>query len=224
MVTPKGGGHHPRQLSHKIAGHALRVARDTLRGGVLRLQALGASSYIARGAILRYPEHIVCGRSCQVHHGAILSGRTARRRAGLSLGRYVIIREYAYLDAHGGSIALGDGAFVGQGCVLYGQGGLSIGAHTLLGPRVCVSAAHHTFADRAVPIKFQPEGRRGVRIGDDVWVGTGATLVDGVRVGTGAVIGAGAVVTHDVPDWAIVAGVPARVVGWRGTAAPESGH
>ncbi len=132
------------------------------------------------------------------------------------VGRYAIVREFAYVDAHGGHIMLGEGSFVGQSCVLYGQGGLTIGAHALLGPGVHISAARHTFARREMPIKFQPEEHRGVQVGDDVWIGAGATIMDGIVVGAGSVVGAGAVVTHDVAPWAIVAGVPAQVIGWRG--------
>jgi acetyltransferase-like isoleucine patch superfamily enzyme len=55
-----------------------------------------------------------------------------------------------------------------------------------------------------------------IRIGDGAWLGTGCIVLDGVSIGRGAVVGAGAVVTKDVPDWAIVVGVPARQVGTRG--------
>jgi len=57
--------------------------------------------------------------------------------------------------------------------------------------------------------------RGPVVIGDDVWIGAGATILDGVRVGRGAIVGAGAVVTRDVPDFAVVTGVPAKVVSQR---------
>jgi acetyltransferase-like isoleucine patch superfamily enzyme len=209
-------GHRPRPLSSKIVGHLARSLQDEAASAALRVRALANSAYICGTARLRYAERIACGRASQVHHGAVLCGRTTRSGPGLVLRRYAIVREYAYVDAHGGYIDLGEGSFVGQGCVLYGQGGLQIGANTLLGPHVCISAARHTFARTDTPIKFQREEYRGVRVGDDVWIGAQATLLDGVTVGRGAVVGAGAVVTHDVAQGAIVAGVPARVIGWRG--------
>jgi len=84
------------------------------------------------------------------------------------------------------------------------------------------SRSHHLGADDDPEIFAWRRGHR-VAIGADVWIGHGATLMPGVSVGTGAVIGAGAVVTHEVPAYTIVAGVPARVIRRRFDAAIEAG-
>jgi acetyltransferase-like isoleucine patch superfamily enzyme len=65
------------------------------------------------------------------------------------------------------------------------------------------------------PLREQPVTSRGIRVGTDVWIGANAGVTDGVTIGDHAVVGMGAIVTRDVPAWAIVAGVPARVVGDR---------
>ena len=69
---------------------------------------------------------------------------------------------------------------------------------------------NHARLDR--PIHEQGLSSKGIRIGDDVWIGSGALLLDGVSVGSHCIVAAGAVVTRDVPDWAVVAGNPARVI------------
>jgi acetyltransferase-like isoleucine patch superfamily enzyme len=71
------------------------------------------------------------------------------------------------------------------------------------------------FADPDRLIAEQGITARGIVIEDDVWLGGGAVVLDGVRIGRGAVVGAGAVVTQDIPPYAIAVGVPARVVGSR---------
>ncbi|ADO73618.1 acetyltransferase [Stigmatella aurantiaca DW4/3-1] len=110
------------------------------------------------------------------------------------LGRGVSVNARASLDGGVGGIHIGDGTRIATGAALY--------------------AFNHGLApDR--PIREQPVTSRGIRVGADVWIGANAGVTDGVTVGDHAVVAMGAVVTRDVPEWAIVAGVPARVVGDR---------
>jgi acetyltransferase-like isoleucine patch superfamily enzyme len=103
--------------------------------------------------------------------------------------------------------------------VLYGHGGLTIGAGVRIAAHVVIIPGSHNFADPDRLIYEQGMTYAGVTIGDDVWIGTGAKILDGVTVGRGAVIAAGAVVTKDVAPLAIVGGVPAKVIGRRGQSA-----
>lgn len=90
-------------------------------------------------------------------------------------------------------------------------------SHALLGPNVVVITANHTFDARDTPVGTQPQRERDVYIGDDVWVGANAVILPGVTIGNGAIVAAGAVVNVDVDAFAIVGGVPARVIGTRGS-------
>lgn len=114
------------------------------------------------------------------------------------------------------------------------RGDVEFGAHTTVNPYAMISgkvrcgdgvriASHvsivgfnHGFDDPTVPIHKQKHETLGITIEDDVWIGANAVVLDGVTVGKGAVIAAGAVVSKDVPPMAIVGGVPARVVRYRG--------
>lgn len=96
--------------------------------------------------------------------------------------------------------------------------GGAAGIHIGEGSRIATGATLYAFdhgLDPGRPVRSQPVTSRGIRIGRDVWVGARAGITDGVEVGDHAVVAMGAVVTRDVPPWAIVAGVPARVVGDR---------
>lgn len=95
-----------------------------------------------------------------------------------------------------------------------GQKGISIGEGTRIATRAALFAFDHGIA-RDQPIRSQPVRSRGIRIGKDVWIGANATITDGVTVGDGAVVAAGAVVTHDVVPYAVVGGVPARLIKLR---------
>ena len=118
----------------------------------------------------------------------------------------------AYLAPYGGRIEIGDNAFIGPYATLYGHGGLTIGNDVLIAGHVTIIPAQHRFRSIDLPIREQGEDAAGIRISDDVWIGTGARILDGITIGQGVVIAAGAVVTSSLPDYSIAAGVPARVI------------
>ncbi len=112
-------------------------------------------------------------------------------------------------------VSIGRGSMVGENCFLDGFGGLSIGRNVLIAHNSSLIAEDHGFATRRIPIRFQPKTAAPIVVEDDVWIGCGVRVLKGVRIGQGAIVAAGAVVTKDVPPFAIVGGVPARVLGER---------
>lgn len=113
-----------------------------------------------------------------------------------------------YCD-YGTNIELGERVFFNFDCVVLDVCRVRIGAFTLVGPAVQIYTALHPF-DAA--LRRREEFGKPVEIGDDVWVGGGAIILPGVRVGSRSVIGAGSVVTRDVPDDVFAAGNPCRVI------------
>ena len=136
------------------------------------------------------------------------------------LAPHVRLSDGVILAPYGGSIVLGENVFVGPYCVLYGHGGLTIGRDTMIAAHTVIIPSNHCFEDPALPIVRQGQSSLGIAIGDDVWIGCGARILDGVSIGDGCVIGAGAVVTRSLDPFSIAAGVPARVIGARGAARP----
>ncbi|WP_095587757.1 acyltransferase [Actibacterium ureilyticum] len=114
-------------------------------------------------------------------------------------------------------ISAGRGLHLGARCHLWAgpsHGRIVIGDDVLFGPEVMVTAANYRFNDGS-PVTAQKMDEADVVIGNDVWLATRVTVLPGARIGDGAIIGAGAVVTGDIPAHAIAVGVPARVVGAR---------
>ena len=135
----------------------------------------------------------------------------------IEIGDSVRVYDAALLETgHGGIIHVGPGSRIHRGCQLVAhKGSITIGQDVGLAPNCSLYAYNHGVAPDQ-PISKQPLQTRGpIVIEDHVWLGVGVIVLDGVRIGTGAVIGAGAVVTQDIPANAIAAGVPARVVGMR---------
>ena len=114
-------------------------------------------------------------------------------------------------------IAIGNNVTINNDCYLAGDGGITIGDDVLIGPGVYLFSVSHEIANPDVPVRLQGRPTAPIRVEDDVWIGAHSTVVAGVTIGRGAVVGANSVVTRDVEPLAIVAGVPARQIGRRGS-------
>jgi acetyltransferase-like isoleucine patch superfamily enzyme len=154
-------------------------------------------------------ETVELGTGCFIAPEAAIFGEPGRP---VVLGNRVSIAAQAFLH---GPITLGDEVSVNARASLDGGAkGLVVGKGTRIASGAALYAFDHGLAeDRS--IREQPVRSRGIRIGEDVWIGANAGVTDGVSIGDHAVVAMGAVVTRDVPPWAIVAGVPARIIGDR---------
>ena len=169
-----------------------------------------------RHMYVSYPKQIVMGEGCHVSHLVTLRANGKDDSSySLALGNRVSIQEYSLLAVNAGYINIGDDSWLSPQCIIYGNGGVSIGNNVLLGPRVTVNTVGHQHNSMTTPINHQPLTLAPVTIQDNVWIGLGATILQGVHIGSGAIIAAGAVVTKDVPANAIVAGVPAKIIRMR---------
>ncbi|HEX2661175.1 MAG TPA: acyltransferase [Polyangia bacterium] len=130
------------------------------------------------------------------------------------IGARCSVAATAYLH---GPLTLGDDVSINPGAHLEGgRGGIVLGAKVRIAAGAKLYAFEHGLAPDAA-IVDQPTTSLGIRLGDDVWVGANAGITDGVTIGDHAVVGMGAVVVRDVPAWAVVGGVPARILGDRRT-------
>jgi acetyltransferase-like isoleucine patch superfamily enzyme len=112
-------------------------------------------------------------------------------------------------------VYVGTDVFIGPGVLMIAEPGaeIHIGSKVMLGPQVKLIASDHRFDDPAIPIKDSGYGAfEEIRIGDDVWIGCGTTVLKGVSIGRGSVVGAGAVVTRSIGQNEVWAGNPARKI------------
>ena len=160
-------------------------------------------------AFLREQETVEIGEGCFIAPEAALFGEPGRP---VIIGDGCAIAAQAFLH---GPITLGKGVSVNAGARLDGGAkGITIGEGTRIASGAAIYAFDHRMApDRA--IRDQPVRSRGITVGADCWIGANAGITDGARIGDHAVVAMGAVVTKDVPEWAIVAGAPAVVIGDR---------
>jgi acetyltransferase-like isoleucine patch superfamily enzyme len=152
---------------------------------------IGKGVVIELGVMIFHPENIEIGDDVYIGH-------------------YTILKGY-----HKGRMTIGSGTWIGQQCFFHSAGNLTIGCNVGIGPGVKIITSFHTEEGRSIPILHSRIEFSPVVIEDDVDVGVNAVVLPGVVIGKGAQIAAGAIVTNDVPPYAVVAGVPARFLRMR---------
>ena len=145
--------------------------------------------------------------SCYVAPSASVSGKPG---AALKMGAHGFVAAHAYITD---DVRLGDHCTVNPFATLRGK--ITGGDGIRIGAYACLMGFNHGYADTTKPIWQQPHTSKGIVLGDDIWIGAHVSVLDGVKVGSHAILAAGAVVTKDVPDYAIVGGNPARVIRMR---------
>jgi maltose O-acetyltransferase len=128
-------------------------------------------------------------------------------KATILMGQHV---QMGSIRNGGTKVSIGKGSVINRGCLLYTTGGLIIGENVSISAGTWMVTGTHDMNDPLFPDNYLP-----IVIGDHAWIGIRATILAGVTIGEGAVVMAGAVVTRDVPSYAVVGGVPARVVSQR---------
>ena len=132
-----------------------------------------------------------------------------------SIGRNSIIECTGVLRELGASLEFGENVGIAANAFIAVRGNLKIGSNTIFGPNVSIHTENHNFGEFDKPIRLQGATRKGVEIGEDCWIGSKAVILDGVKIGNHVIVAAGAVVNRDVPDYAIVGGVPAKIIKTR---------
>jgi acetyltransferase-like isoleucine patch superfamily enzyme len=139
--------------------------------------------------------------------------------ATLRIGRWVWIGHGSKIRVHEGEVSIGAKTVMGQECTISAYQHVEIGRECIVADRVMLIDFDHGVVEVERPIRLQGIYKRDVRVGSNVWMGYGSCILRGVSVGHNSIVGTNAVVTKDVPENAVVGGVPARVLRMR--KAPE---
>jgi|AZIG01.1.fsa_nt_gi acetyltransferase-like isoleucine patch superfamily enzyme len=143
--------------------------------------------------------------------GSMAKNVKIRGRAEIVLGNRVAFREGVFIGGNG-KLFIGDATSINENTIIACTQYVEIGSNCMFAPRCYVLDVDHKFSDASIPINQQGYEQSPVKIGDDVWFGTGVVVVKGVTIGNGCVIAANSVVTEDIPAYSIAAGSPARVL------------
>jgi acetyltransferase-like isoleucine patch superfamily enzyme len=127
-----------------------------------------------------------------------------------SLGNYSTVEDFCTVNNGVGDVSIGERSIIGIGNVIIGP--VDIGNNVMLAQNIVVSGLNHGYEDISAPPKDQKVNTKPIQIKDNVWIGANCVITAGVTIGKHSVIGAGSVVTKDIPDYCVAVGNPARVI------------
>ena len=175
------------------------------------LARLGSQSYIAPSAVI-HCHNLSLGSNAFLSERVTIYANDKNSRVVIG-NRSYIHQDCLIETGKGGSLKIGEDTHIQPRCQFSAYvGSINIGNGVQIAPNCAFYPYDHGFLP-SEPISKQPLSTKGgIIIEDDVWLSFGVMVLDGVRIGKGAVIGAGSLVTRDVPDGAIATGIPARVI------------
>lgn len=171
------------------------------------------SSTIHCSSKIKFGKNFSIGRNCYVN---------ALSKEGLVCGDNVSMGFHTHIDLTGSLKNIAKGIKIGNNVGLgshghYGSGvgGLEIGDDTIIGNYVSFHPENHNYSDLSIPIRLQGVSGKGIKVGNNCWIGAKATFLDGTELGNGCIVAAGAVVKGVFPENVIIGGIPAKIIKYR---------
>ena len=178
------------------------------------LGAVGRNVTFGHGVVLRHPGKVRIGDDVVIDDLVVLDAKGTANR-GIDIGTGVFLGRGTILSCKDGDIVLGDHVNIGFQSEIFSGSSVTVGRYGLFAAYTYLVGGGHAFEGRGTPVIEQARESKGIHLGDNVWLGAGALVMDGVTIGDDVVVGAGAVVTGDLPAGAVAVGVPAKVVRTR---------
>jgi galactoside O-acetyltransferase len=175
-------------------------------------KSIGNQVFIQHGVELIGSSCIEIGDEVNIFKGGRLDAKGHKNNKIYIQNRVTIERNVDIGCMDNSSIYIDENTYIAPGVCIAGQGDIHIGKNCMIASHCGIYANNHVFTDLSLPVKQQGTTREGIIIEDDCWLGHGVTVLDGVKIGKGSIIGAGAVVSKNIPPYSIAVGVPAKVI------------
>ena len=170
----------------------------------------GRNVFFGSDITLRHPHKIQIGNNVVIDDGCVLDAK-GLANDGITIGNGVFIGRQTSLNTKDGDIQLEDGVNIGAFCTVFSASQVRCGKNTLIAAYSYLVGGGHDMPDTETAVITQDRPSLGITIGDNGWIGTGVSILDGVTIGHDVVIGANSVVTTNIEDFAVAAGSPAVI-------------
>lgn len=175
------------------------------------LGAVGRNVTFGKDVVLRHPHKIYIGDDVVVDDHVVLDAK-GQDNTGIRIGNGVFLGRNTILNCKNGDIVLEDRVNISCNCLLFSASDVRVGADNLIAAFCYLVGGTHQFDNPDIPVLDEERESRGITMGPGGWLGAHVTVFDGAHVGRHVVVGAGTLVNRDIPDYAIAAGSPVRVV------------
>ncbi len=175
----------------------------------------GQRVYLGPSCRLLNKGNITFGKNVTIEHHTRLDGYASERIVlgdCVKIGAYSNLLSTSHLATFGKGLKMGHHSAVGDFTHFGAPGGIEIGNDVIMGSYVSFHSENHNFTDTSQLIREQGVTNKGIKIGNNVWVGAKVTFLDGCQVGNHCVVAAGAVVNGIFPDHSVIGGVPAKIL------------
>jgi len=188
-----------------------------MRGMILKIFAWNIKGllFVGRGVKIDFKKSIYSGKNLILEDRVYINGLSKKGiffGKNCTVGREAIILSTGVIRNIGEGVKIGSNTAIGARNFISGQGGIEIGSDVIMGPDIRIFSENHNFLNSSKIIKDQGENRKGVKVGDNCWIGANVTILDGVNIGDNSIIAAGSVVNESFKSDVLIGGVPARVL------------
>ncbi len=182
-----------------------------LRGMILTRKKI----YLGKNCIITNKSNIQFGKNVTIESNSIIDGYAKNKIIfgdGVKIGSYSKLLSTSHLGTYGVGLRIGNNSAVGDFTHFGATGGLEIGNDVIMGSYVSFHSENHNFSDQTKLIREQGVNSKGIKIGNNIWVGAKVTFLDGCQVGDNSIVAAGAVVNGIYPKNSLIGGIPAKLI------------
>jgi acetyltransferase-like isoleucine patch superfamily enzyme len=175
----------------------------------------GNKVFIGSNTKIQNSRNIVFGKSVTIDKHCVIDGFSSEKILigdCVKIGAFSTLSSTSHLSKYGKGLRMGNNSAVGQFTEFGAAGGIEIGNDVIMGSYISFHSENHNFSDTSKLIREQGVTSKGIKLGNNIWVGAKVTFLDGCVVGNNSVVAAGAVVNGTYPDNSIIGGVPAKVL------------
>ncbi len=200
------------------------VIRICLKYGMMKIRGIyksigkkyiSSNIYIGKRVKLISRKNLKIGEKTKIHNNVKID---ALSTSGVNIGKGVVIGENTKIECTGSLQRIGKGVSIGDrtsfanDCFFGAAGGIDIGEDVIAGQYIRFHSENHKYEDKNRLIKEQGVTHKGIKIGNNCWIGSGAVFLDGAEIGNGCVVAANAVVLNKFPDNVVIGGMPAKII------------